>query len=87
MSEFQEDLIAELASLNMAVAKALQGIASIAQENGVPKKVYLETILAAGDRDFTAIDFWSIPADRRVVVVEKARARYADLIAGLARPG
>lgn len=80
---FQEDLIAELAALNTAVMRALSALAALAEDGGVPRKLYLERILESGIRDIAKTHFWSIPEDRREAVVEKARARFTDIISGI----
>lgn len=77
-----DDLMAELAALNMAVLKALQGMASVAGREGV-REQYLKTVLEAGLRDLENTNYWSVPAERRAAFIEKARARYTDIIMGV----
>ena len=80
--EALEDLLDELAALNMETMKALQAIAFISGE----PDAYKAKILDAGLRDLDLTNYGGVAAERRDVFVEKARARYTDIIAGLALP-
>ena len=82
-SEFHEDLVAELAALNMAVQRALLCLAALSGD----RRNFLMQLLEAGDRDLAQTKFYSVPPERQAAVIEKARARYMDLVAGMAGSG
>lgn len=76
---FVEDLIAELAALNMAVMRALSAVAFLSGD----KRGYLSHVLDAGLRDLEKTHYPNVPPERLEAFVEKARARYTDLIVGI----
>lgn len=79
--EFNEDLIAELAALNTAVIKAIAGMAALVEQSGVAtRKDYLERLLVSGEEGISKTNYWSIPQEQREAVIEKAKARYMDII-------
>lgn len=79
--QFNEDLLAELAAINMVLAQLISFAAAIAEEQGIPRKAYLDRLLESGIEEIGRTDFYSIPVDRRSAVTEKARARFSQIIA------
>lgn len=82
-SRFELDVLAEIASLNMATMKALSGLAAIAAMTAGNKREYLSKILEAGLRDLEKTNYWSVPADQKAAFLENAKARYTDLVTGI----
>lgn len=76
---FVEDLIAELAALNMAAMRALSAIALLSGD----KRGYLSHILDVGLRDLEKTRYPNVRPERMEDFIEKARARYTDLIVGI----
>jgi hypothetical protein len=77
--EFHEDLIAELAAINTVLIKCMSAITLFAEREGVPAKVFLENHLRSGEAALAKTDYWSIPEDRKDVLIEKARHRLTDI--------
>lgn len=82
-TRFEMNMIAELACLNMAVMKALSGLAAIAATETGRKGDYLSRILETGLRDLAATRYPDIPDDQLPMFLEMASARYTDLITGI----
>ena len=59
-------------------------LSSLAVLSGNPD-AYLNHLLANGLLGLDRTNYWSIPAERRDVFVENARARYTDIIASARR--
>lgn len=78
-NEYNEDLLAELASLNALALTALKGIA-MAQAD---PQTYLANILDGGIAKLEETNFYSIPENRRDVIKEKAKARFTDSISSI----
>ena len=82
-SQFEMDMLAEMAALSMASMKALSGLAAITAKETGSKREYLSRILEAGLRDLEKTEYFSIPPGQREAFLENARARYSDLISGI----
>lgn len=82
----REDLIAELVALNLALTKAFAVIHQLSDLTGMDSKRHIEGLLDAGDRDLGSFNFmWNVPENRKSIVLENARFRYAETIAALSR--
>jgi hypothetical protein len=77
--EFNEDLIAELASLNTLAMAALKAIAA----SQVDPEGYLARILESGLSAMEKTVYYSIPAERQRAVIEKAQARFTDAVTSI----
>lgn len=77
-----DDLLAEIVALNQAVTRALVGLASLAGHDGL-RDQYVATLLESGLRDLGNTRFAGMASERRDVVIEKARARYTDIVMSL----
>jgi hypothetical protein len=75
-SRLEEDVFAEVAATNMAIAKAMGLLASVATD----RRPHLSRILEAGLLDFEQIDYPNIPKRRRAGFRRKVKARYASLL-------
>jgi hypothetical protein len=83
-TQYEMDMIAELAAINTALISAVKAIALIsARESGQPPEEYLRRLLEGGSEALATTNYWSIPAEQRDAVVENARARLADLITSI----
>ncbi|TCV66295.1 hypothetical protein [Neorhizobium sp. S3-V5DH] len=74
-----EDLIAELASLNTLAMTALQAIAKTQTD----PKAFLAKVLEDGSAAMEKTNYYSLPKERRAIVAEKAKARFADAITSI----
>lgn len=81
MSE-NDDLLAEIVALNQAVTRALVGIAALAELDGV-RDQYVANLLESGLRDLGKTRFVGMETARLDRVIEKARARYTDIVMSL----
>lgn len=81
MSE-NDDLLAEIVALNQAVTRALVGLANIAAQDGV-RDQYVASLLENGLRDLGQTRFVGMNRSRLERVIEKARARYTDIVMSL----
>ena len=77
-----DDMLAEIVALNQAVTRALVGLASLAGQDGV-RDHYVATLLESGLRDLGTTRFGGMTSARRDIVIEKARARYTDIVMSL----
>lgn len=77
--DFHDAVLAELAAQNMAIMKALSGLAAIVGD----REEYKRTLLEAGLRDLPTTDYWSVPAERKEAFLAQVEARYTALIAGI----
>jgi hypothetical protein len=77
-----DDLLAEIVALNQAVTRALVGLAGLAGQDGLRDR-YVATLLESGLRDLGNTRFAGMSSARRDVVIEKARARYTDIVMSL----
>jgi hypothetical protein len=75
----EEDDLAEVAAVSMAVVKAIGALASPPADKGR----YLARILERGLRDLETVDCRHIPSGRRAAFREKVKARYTDLITAI----
>lgn len=82
-TRFEMALLAELASLNMAIMKALQGNAAIVRDSGGDPNAYLDRLLTAGLRDLELTRYPDIAESDLFEFHEMAKARYTDLISGI----
>ena len=78
-SVFHDSVLAELAAQNMAIIKALSGLAALAGD----RDEYKRALLDAGIRDLQLTEFWSVPVERRGAFLAQIEARSASLIAGV----
>jgi len=77
--QFSEDLLAELAALNMAVHKALNGLAELSGD----RRAFLHKTLEEGLVGLRKSRYWSIPDERLETFLENASARYTDIITSI----
>ena len=77
-----DDLLAEIVALNQAVTRALVGLAGLAAQDGL-RDQYVATLLESGLRDLGNTRFAGMASARRDVVIEKARARYTNIVMSL----
>lgn len=82
-TQFELDVLAELAALSAAVGRSISGLAAIAATGGMPRREYLGRVLEAGLRDLDNVHYFSVPADQRTDFVENARARFSQIISGV----
>ena len=73
---FEDNLMAELTALNMAVHRVLHHLADL---SGEPRK-FLQAELEVGLEAISKTNLLSVPVDRRETVLENARARYQDIV-------
>ncbi len=85
-NEEQEDLTAELLATNQALVFIVRSIAALAEKEGIPREVFFRTWLENGIQAMARTRLVGIPPERQERVLEKARARYADLIMACAAP-
>ena len=75
-----EDLLVELATLNTAIIHTLGAVAAVLDKAGVPREAFAEKLLHSG-RDAIALpNSVSVPQRQRDVVIQRARARYVEMI-------
>jgi hypothetical protein len=77
-----DDLLAEIVALNQAVTRALVGLAGLAAQDGL-RDQYVAVLLESGLRDLGNTRFAGMASARRDVIIEKARARYTDIVMSL----
>jgi hypothetical protein len=77
-----DDLLAEIVALNQAVTRALVGLASLAEHDGL-RDQYVAALLENGLRDLGQTRFVGMNAIRLERIVEKARARYTEIVMSL----
>lgn len=77
-----DELLAEIVSLNQGVMRALVGLASLAAEDGL-RDQYVAALLENGLRDLGATRFVGMEATRLDRIIEKSRARYTELVMSL----
>jgi hypothetical protein len=75
-----DGLLAELAALNTAVIRALSAVTVIVEKEGVPRQVYLDNLLKAGEDAIGKANYVGFHEERRDEIIQKARARYADIV-------
>jgi len=85
-NEEQEDLTAELLATNQTLVFIVRSIASLAEKDGIPQEVFFRTWLENGTQAMARTKLVGIPPERQGRVLEKARARYEDLIMACAAP-
>jgi hypothetical protein len=85
-NEEQEDLTAELLATNQTLVFIVRSIASLAEKEGIPREVFFRTWLENGTQAMARTKLVGIPSERQGRVLEKARARYEDLIMACAAP-
>lgn len=73
---FDEDLIAELLALNMAVTQLLQTVSELSDD----PEAWRHQQVALGEDRLYQTRLWSIPAERRAAVYENAQARFRDIM-------
>jgi len=74
--QFEDDLIAELLAMNMALTQLLRAVSKM---YGNPEAL-LRQQLEAGETAMRNTRLWSIPEERRDQVYENAIARYRDIV-------
>ena len=84
--EEQEDLTAELLVTNQTLVFIVRSIASLAEKEGIPREVFFRTWLENGTQAMARTRLVGIPPERQDRVLEKARARYEDLVMACAVP-
>jgi DNA-binding phage protein len=84
--EEQEDLTAELLVTNQTLVFIVRSIASLAEKEGIPREVFFRTWLENGTQAMARTRLVGIPPERQDRVLEKARARYEDLVMACAAP-
>jgi hypothetical protein len=77
-----EDLLAEIVALDQAVTRALVGLATLARQDGL-RDEYVAALLENGLRDLGQTRFVGMDPGRLDRVIEKARARYTELVMSL----
>ena len=77
-----EDLLAEIIALNQAVTRALIGLASLSGEEG-RRDEYVARLLESGLRDLGATRVAGLDGAHLDRLIEKARARYTDIVMSL----
>lgn len=77
-----DNMLAEIVALNQAAMRALVGLASLAGADGLRDK-YVAGLLESGLRDLGATRFGGMDQTRPDRIVEKARARYTELVMSL----
>jgi hypothetical protein len=77
---YHEDLMAELAALNVMAIKAMASLTVLASATGPKRKDFLERHLRSGEEALAQTNYWSIAEGRREAVIEKARERLTDMI-------
>jgi len=85
-NEEQEDLTAELLVMNQALVFVVRSLAGLAEEDGIPRAVFFRTWLENGTQAMARTRLVGIPPERHERVLEKARARYEELIMACAAP-
>ena len=75
----EEDNLAEVAAVSMAIVKAIGGLASPSADKGP----YLARILETGLHDLETVDCRHIRSERRAAFLEKVKVRYTDLITAI----
>jgi hypothetical protein len=77
-----DDLLAEIVALNQAVTRALVGLAALAGQDGL-RDEYVAALLENGLRDLGQTRFVGMNTVRLDRVIEKARARYTEIVMSL----
>jgi hypothetical protein len=77
-----DELLAEIVSLNQGVVRALVGLASLAAQDGL-RDQYVAALLESGLRDLGATRFVGMDPARLDRIIEKSRARYTELVMSL----
>jgi hypothetical protein len=85
-NEEQEDLTAELLVSQQALGFIMRSLAALAEKDGIPRKVFFRTWLENGTLPMAHTRLVGIPPERQERVLEKARARYAELIIACTAP-
>ena len=85
-NEEQEDLTAELLATNQALVFIVRSIAALAEKEGIPRDVFFRTWLENGTQAMARTRLVGIPPEREDRVLEKARARYEELMMACAAP-
>lgn len=85
-NEEQEDLTAELLATNQALVFIVRSIATLVEREGIPREVFFRTWLENGIDAMARTQLVGIPAERQERVLEKARARYGEVIMACAAP-
>ena len=75
-----DDLIVELAALHAAVSNALQAIAVLSEQSGLPREAFVERLLHAGTEAIALPGLRGVPPDRQELLIDRARARYVEII-------
>jgi hypothetical protein len=77
-----ENMLAEMVALNQAVTRALIGLAALAGEAG-QRDAFVAGLLESGLRDLGATRVTGADPAIQARIVEKARARYTDIVMSL----
>ncbi len=85
-NEEQEDLTAELLATNQALVFIMRSIATLAEKEGIPREVLFRTWLENGMEAMARTRLVGTPAERQERVLEKARARYEEVLMACATP-
>ena len=85
-NEEQEDLTAELLATNQALVFIMRSIATLAEKEGIPREVLFWTWLENGMEAMARTRLVGTPAERQERVLEKARARYEEVLMACATP-
>jgi hypothetical protein len=85
-NEEQEDLTAELLATNQALVFIVRSVAALAEKEGIPRDVFFRTWLENGTQAMARTRLVGIPPEREDRVLEKARARYEELMMACAAP-
>ena len=85
-SEEQEDLTAELLATNQALVFIMRSSAALAEKEGIPQEVFFRTWLENGMKAMARTRLVGIPAERQERVLEKARARYEEVLMACTAP-
>ena len=85
-NEEQEDLTAELLATDQALVFIVRSITTLAEKEGIPREILFRTWLENGTQAMARTKLVGISPERQERVLEKARARYEDLIMACAAP-
>ena len=85
-NEEQEDLTAELLVSQQALVFIMRSLSALAEKEGIPRELFFRTWLENGTQAMAHTRLVGIPPERQERVLEKARARYEELIMACAAP-
>ena len=85
-NEEQEDLTAGLLATNQTLVFIVRSMAALAEKEGIPRDLFFRTWLENGMQAMARTRLVGIPPGREDRVLEKARARYEELMMACAAP-